>query len=43
MNEEENAEQLRIEQDEAAKAIKKRVIKDGMSEKVGAFLSASFP
>lgn len=36
MNEEENAEQLRIEQDEAAKAIKKRVIKDGMSEKAAA-------
>ncbi|KAK6049229.1 hypothetical protein COOONC_13266, partial [Cooperia oncophora] len=33
MTEEEKAEQLRIEQDEAAKAIKKRVVKDGHSEK----------
>ncbi|VDM85077.1 unnamed protein product [Strongylus vulgaris] len=33
MTEEEKAEQLRIEQEEAAKAIKKRVIKDGHSEK----------
>ncbi|KIH62687.1 hypothetical protein ANCDUO_07028 [Ancylostoma duodenale] len=33
MTEEEKAEQLRIEQEEAAKAIKKRVVKDGTSEK----------
>ncbi|VDL75380.1 unnamed protein product [Nippostrongylus brasiliensis] len=36
MTEEEKAEQLRIEQEQAEKAIKKRVVKDGASEKAGA-------
>ncbi|KAK6728949.1 hypothetical protein RB195_006169 [Necator americanus] len=36
MTEEERAEQLRIEEEQAAKAIKKRVVKDGTSEKAGA-------
>lgn len=40
MTEEEKAEQLRIEQDQAAKAVKKKVVKDGASEKV---LSQRFP
>ncbi|VDO88488.1 unnamed protein product [Haemonchus placei] len=38
MTEEEKAEQLRIEQEEAAKAVKKKVIKDGHSEKAAPVL-----